>query len=90
MASDIGAKLEGWPLYDNAVVEHRFTPYLRDYNVLVETSAATPGGQGSYVEGRYRLRFTHCVIAHIETAVPDETWHVSWADHFTDYEAWAD
>jgi hypothetical protein len=88
LASDIGAKLEGWPLYDNAVVGHGFTPYLRDYDVLVETSAAAPGSKRSYIEGRYRLRFTHCVIARIETAVPDEMWHVSWEDHFTNYEAW--
>ena len=88
MSSDIRARLEGWPLFDNAIVGHGFTPYLRDYDVLVEASAAAPGGQRSYVEGRYRLRFTHCVIAHAETAVADKTWKVSWPEHFTDYEAW--
>ena len=88
MSSDIRKILEGWPLFDNAIVEHHFTPYLRDYDVVVDASAAAPDGTGSYIEGRYRYRFTHCVVAHVTTDVDDEVWRKSWEDVFTDYEAW--
>lgn len=80
--------LEGWPLFDSAIVEHRFTPYMRDYDVIVETTAAAPDGSGSYPEGRYQFRFTHCVFAKITSTVVDVTWACSWGDQFTDYDAW--
>jgi hypothetical protein len=57
-------------LVDSAIVRHGFAPYMRDYDVIIEVSAAKPGGSGSYIEGRYRYRFTHCVEARVETDVP--------------------
>ena len=75
-------------LFDSAIVRHSFAPYMRDYDVIIEVPAAKPGGGGSYIEGRYRYRFTHCVEARVETDVPPETWKRSWADEFTDYAAW--
>lgn len=80
--------LEGWPLFDNSIVEHSFAPYMRDYDVTVEAGAAAPDGSGSYIEGRYRFRFTHCVLAKITTTVADKTWTCSWGEQFTDYDAW--
>jgi hypothetical protein len=76
------------PLFDSAIVRHGFAPYMRDYDVIVEIPAAKPDGSGSYIEGRYRYRFTHCVEARVETDVPPETWRRSWADVFTDHAAW--
>ena len=61
---------------------------MRDYDVIVEAGAAAPDGSGSYPEGRYRLRFTHCVVVKVMSAVADKTWARSWSEHFTDYEAW--
>ncbi len=76
------------PLFDSAIIGHGFAPYMRDYDVIVEVPAAKPDGTGSYIEGRYRYRFTHCVAAAAETAVPSKTWTRSWADEFTSYAAW--
>jgi hypothetical protein len=42
---------------------------------------------GSYLEGRYRYRFTYCTEADVAT-VRDETWRESYDDVFTDYEIW--
>ena len=80
--------LEGWPLFDNAIVRHGFTPYMRDYELEVVAMAAVPGEVRSYREGRYRFVFTHCVVAHIATAVRDDVWATSWDNVFTDYGAW--
>jgi hypothetical protein len=80
--------------YDSAVVSHGFTRYNRDYDVVIETVAALPpevpigDTTGSYVEGRYRYRFTHCVEAHVSTVVRDDVWRYSWDDVYTDYDAW--
>ncbi len=86
---DLGA--HDWvadPLFDSAIVRHGFTPHMRDYDVIVEVPAAKPDGSGSYIEGQYRYRFTHCVEAHVETTVKPDTWKVSWGDEFTSYSAW--
>ena len=88
MASDIREKLQEDLLFDSAIVEHHFTPYLRDYDVVIDVPAARPNGQGSYIEGRYRYRFTHCPIVQVTTAVRDDVWRESWADHFTDADAY--
>jgi hypothetical protein len=76
------------PLFDSAIVRHGFTPYMRDYDVIVNVPAAKPDGGGSYIEGQYRYRFTHCVEAHVETTVDPEAWKRSWTDEFTRYAAW--
>jgi hypothetical protein len=87
--------LTGHPLFDQAVVEHGFTRYLRDYDVIVDRGAPVPNGaldagadRYGYIEARYRYRFAHCVAVTVETKVRDETWRISWDDHFTDFDAW--
>ena len=87
--------LTGHPLFDQAVVEHGFTRHLRDYDVIIDRVAPLPkvavhagSDRDSYVEARYRYRFTHCVAATVETKLTDESWHNSWDDHFTDLGAW--
>jgi hypothetical protein len=80
--------IERWPLFDGAIVQHHFTPYMRDYDVIVEAGAAAPDGSGSYLEGRYRFRFTHCVVANVMSTVGDITWAQSWSQEYADYGAW--
>ncbi len=87
MSQDVRHKLETSYLFDNGIIEHHFTPYLRDYDIIVEVQANTPNGQG-YIEGRYLFRFTHCVLAKVTTAVSDRAWQVSWGDVYIDYKAW--
>jgi hypothetical protein len=87
-ADEMRRKIEAGPMFDMSILEHHFTPYLRDYDIIVESYAADPRGTGSYAEGLYRYRFDHCPLVHVETAVSDESWKVSWDDHFTDHDAW--
>jgi hypothetical protein len=75
-------------LFEQAGVHHGFAESNRDYDVLVDVSAARPDSSGSYVTGRHRYRFTHCVMAETRTAVPAATWRESWDDVYTDYDAW--
>jgi len=74
--------------FDSAIVHHGFSSYLRDYDFIVEVPALRPDGAGSWIEGRYRYRFTHCVEASSHTALSAETWKASWTDEFTDYNEW--
>jgi hypothetical protein len=76
------------PIFDSAVISHGFTSYMRDYDVVIEVPAIRPDGRSSYIEGRYRYRFTHCVEAVVKTSVPPETWRTSWSDEFISYAAW--
>lgn len=75
-------------LFDNPIVGHGFTEFARDYDVLTDVMAAKPDGTGSYIEGRYRVRFTHCPYAATETQLDPETWRISWQDSFIDWDAW--
>lgn len=80
---DIKAKLDEYPLCDVAVLEHRFARYMRDYVLFVEQNVWT-----GKPKGRYRIVFTHCVVANVRTTVSDEIWKQSWEDVFADYERW--
>jgi hypothetical protein len=88
VALTVREKLGAGPLFDSAIVAHHFTPYMRDYDVVIDVSATVPGGAGSYIEGRYRYRFTHCVTLQVVTTVSDGVWRVSWDERFIDYAAW--
>jgi len=70
-------------LSDSAIISYGSAPYFRDYDVIVDVTTADPTG-GSYIKGRYRFRFTHCVEATVQTiGTPN-----AWDDVFTDYAAW--
>ena len=88
MLQTVKDKLQAGPLFDNAVISHGFTPYLRDYDVVFNVASQVPGGTASYVSGQWRYRFTHCVAAEITTNVADKIWRDSWTDEFTDFERW--
>ena len=75
-------------LFDSAIVRHGFTPYMRDYDLIVEVPAAKPDRSGSYIESQYRYRFTHCVEAHVEKTLRPHVWSYSWTDDFTTYTGW--
>jgi hypothetical protein len=75
-------------LFDSPITQHGFASFMRDYDVVIDVPAVKPDASGSYIIGQYRYRFTHCVEANIETAIPPETWRRSWSDEFTDYAAW--
>lgn len=74
--------------FDSAIDSHGFVPFLRDYDVIIDVPAATPDGTSSYIRGRYRYRFTHCVEVVARTTFTPDTWKKSWDDVFTDREAW--
>ena len=75
-------------------MSHGFTEYLRDYDVVIDVPAALPpevpigDTTGSYIQGRYRYRFTHCPEVRVMTEVRDEVWRYSWDDVFIDHGVW--
>jgi len=79
---------------DSVIVSHGFTQYLRDYDLVINVPAALPPDvpiedtTGSYIEGRYRYRFTHCPEVRVTTEIRDEVWQYSRDDEFIDYQAW--
>jgi hypothetical protein len=81
--------------FDSGIVSHGYAPHLRDYDVVIDVSAALPPPEvtigdttGSYTKGRYQYRFTHCPEAHVTSRVGDDAWRLSWDDVFIDCEEW--
>ncbi len=46
MPQTIKEKLAAGPLFDSAIIEHHFTSYMRDYDLIIDVAAATPNGRG--------------------------------------------
>jgi hypothetical protein len=61
---------------------------MRDYDLAIDVPAAVSGGRSPYIEGCYRYRFTHCVVANVTTMVSDSIWKRSWDERFIDYSVW--
>lgn len=86
---DVQNRIEKDELFlDSAIIAHGFAPYLRDYHVIIDVPAAKPDGSGSYVEGRYLYRFTHCPQVRVDTVLDGEAWQRAWSDDFIDYNTW--
>ncbi|MFD5034686.1 hypothetical protein ACFWM0_30370 [Streptomyces sp. NPDC058405] len=69
-------------IFDQALVHHGYTNYMRDYEVIVYATADPRTG----VEPAYeRYLFRYCVDARCETSVPAETWRVSLDDRLIDH-----
>ncbi|MGN9758056.1 YxiG-like protein [Streptomyces sp. SD31] len=67
--------------FDQAVVHHGHTAYMRDYEVVIHATADPRTG----VEPAYlRYLFRYCVEARCETSVPAQTWRVSLDDRLID------
>jgi len=77
-SNEILDALEQGSLFDSAIVRHGFTIYLRDYDII---ACAAPASE-------YLYRFSHCPLAEITTAVPDDVWQRSWGDNFIDSSEW--
>src|SRR5437016_1809526 len=77
------------PMFDSAIVQHGFTDYMRDYDIIVDVPAANPvKPRTSYVEGRYRYRFSHAVFVEVRMMYLEEIGPYAWDDVFTDYATW--
>ncbi|MHB8627343.1 MAG: YxiG-like protein [Aggregatilineales bacterium] len=81
-------KLESSPFFDCPIIAHNFTPYLRDYDIIINVPAAVLGIIEPYFAASYLYRFTHCVFAQVTMAASDSILRESWSDIYTDYEAW--
>jgi hypothetical protein len=68
-------------VFDQALVFHGFTDYMRDYDVIVCAIADPSTG----IEPEHlRYRFRHCVHASVTSAVPVASWSSSLDDRFVD------
>jgi hypothetical protein len=74
-------------IFDQAVVHHGYTSYMRDYEVIVHATADPRTG----VEPAcLRYLFRYCVEARCESSVPPRTWRVPLDDRLIDHETGAD
>ncbi|QIQ02949.1 hypothetical protein [Streptomyces liangshanensis] len=74
-------------VFDQAVVHHGYTNYMRDYEVIVHATAdPRTGAVPSYL--RYLFRF--CVEARCETSLAAETWRDSLDDRLIEHESGVD
>jgi hypothetical protein len=77
-ASDIQEALERGNLFDGAILQHGFAPYMRDYDLVAYFAR----------KSEYLYRFSHCPLIEITTRVTDGVWQRSWGDNFIDYSEW--
>lgn len=84
---DLTEKLKNGPLDNNWIIAHFFTLYLRDYVVLVDV-LATSLDDTTFILARYSYRFTHCVLAEVDSALDDRIWKSSWEDELIKSDAW--
>jgi hypothetical protein len=69
--------------FDQALVFHGFSDYMRDYDLFIYTTAAPRTGVRPE---HLRYRFTHCVKAEVRTAVPAEVWARSLDERLVTYD----
>ena len=74
-------------VFDEAIVFHAFTEYLRDYEVIVFVHAPPNSGRKPK---HLRYLFKYCVHAEAETAVRPEVWAKSLDDRLIDYDTGVD
>lgn len=70
-------------IFDQAIVFHGFTDYMRDYEVLIYVTADTRAG---IAPEHLRYRFKHCVRALTTSALPPRTWRHSLDERLVSYE----
>jgi hypothetical protein len=73
--------------FDQSLVFHGFTDYMRDYEMVIELSADPKTGIPTEF---YRYVFVNCVQANVSTALPPETWARSLDERLIDYESGSD
>jgi hypothetical protein len=74
-------------VFDQAVVYHGFTDYMRDYEVIVYAAAAPSTG---IPPANLRYLFRYCVEVDVRTAVRPEVWKQSLDDRLTDFDTGKD
>lgn len=70
-------------VFDQAVLFHGFTNYMRDYDVFVYATADPRTG---IRPEHLRYRFIHCVRAAVTSALGPATWKQSLDERLTDYD----
>ena len=74
-------------VYDQALIYHAFTPYMRDYELVIHASADPATG----IRPEYlRYLFTFCVEATTRTALDRDVWHSSLDDRLIRYDTGKD
>lgn len=74
-------------IFDQALVYHGFTDYMRDYELVVYCTADPRTGIRPQ---HLRYLFKTCVHATVETAVPEVIWARSLDDRLIDYQTGVD
>jgi hypothetical protein len=69
-------------VFDEALMYHGFTDYMRDYEAIVQLPTAPRTGPAP-VHRRYLFR--HCVQASCQTALPPRVWRRSLADLLVEF-----
>ena len=82
---DLQRKLDD--IFDQGLIFHGFTDYMRDYELVVHCTADPRTG---IPPANLRYLFKVCVVARIETSVPPEVWLRSLDERLIDYEAGVD
>jgi hypothetical protein len=68
--------------FDQALVFHGFTDYMRDYEMVLQLSADPSTGIATEF---YRYIFVNCVLAIVSTALDHQIWSRSLDDRLIDY-----
>jgi hypothetical protein len=71
--------MTSFDVFDNALLSHAYTDYMRDYELLVEVHV------GPAETGTYSYLFQYCVEAHVRTSVPAEIYRASLDERLIEY-----
>jgi hypothetical protein len=74
-------------VFDQALVYHAFTDYMRDYEVIIY---ATSDPRTDIPPAHLRYLFRFCVEAESQTAVPSDVWRESLDDRLIDHSTGVD
>ena len=80
-AQEIKAALDD--VFDQAIVFHAFTDYMRDYEVVTHS---VPDPVSGIAPSYDRYLFKVCVEATVSTAIATETWRSSLDERLTDFD----
>ncbi len=83
--SELVARLD--EIYDQGIVYHAFTDYMRDYEMIVHCTADPLTGIAPTYQ---RCLFKMCVHASVETTVPPQIWARSLDERLIEYETGVD
>jgi hypothetical protein len=76
--------MASFDVYDNALLSHSYTNYMRDYELLIEVHV------GPAESGMYSYLFRYCVEALVRTSVPSDIYRASLDDRLIEYESGKD